>query len=160
MSLVQTLVRKIQNELNALKVATPLNLGQLRMTDQTPSISYSGSFNTASHDLVTARLEVTFTRSDGIVAPPLVDFAYECSVSPTYPQYLATQGISFTGNDTTDLLDFYIHGYEYETGSNSVTFYIDFMNAVAPYAGAAATISATVKAISTVPGSLSLVRSI
>lgn len=158
MSLVQTLVRKIKNELNALKVATPLNLGQLIFTDQTPSASYTGSFNTQSSSYVAARFAATFTRTDGVLLPPLVDFAYNYSVNPTYTEYMAGNGITITGNDPNVAAEFYVRGYEYSASGSSVIFYIDILNAIAPYSGASASVSVNVSALSTVEGTLTLTR--
>ena len=158
MSLVQTLIKRIDNELKALKTATPLNFGALNFPDQTPQETYTGSINTSSQDYVVARIAATFTRSDSEPTTPLVDFAFDMSVSPTYVEYMATQGVTITGNDPNAMHDFFIRGYEAETTNNSVTFYIDIINAIAPYAGATATLTVTVEAISPVEGTLTLTR--
>lgn len=158
MNKVQVILRKIENELKALKASTPLNAGALAFPDQTPTETYTGSVNTASQNYVVARIGATFTRTDGQLTTPLVDFAFDMSVSPTYQQYMATQGITITGNDPNAMIDFFIRGYEASTTNNSVTFYIDALNAIAPYAGSTATLSVTVAALSTVEGTLTLER--
>ena len=158
MSLVQTLIKRIDNELKALKTATPLNFGALNFPDQTPQETYTGSINTSSQDYVVARIAATFTRSDSEPTTPLVDFAFDMSVSPTYVQYMASQGITITGNDPNAMVDFFVRGYEAATTDDSVTFYIDVLNAIAPYAGASASITVTVDAISPVEGTLTLAR--
>lgn len=158
MSTVQIQVKRLENELHALKAATPLNLGALQFPDQTPSGQKTISINTASQDYVVARIAATFTRSDDELTTPLVDFAYDLSVSPSYVEYMATQGVTITGNDPNAMVDFFIRGYEASTTDNSVTFYIDALNAIAPYAGATASLTVIVQALSPVEGTLTLER--
>lgn len=158
MSETQIIINRIDNELKALKGSTPLNAGALAFPEQTPTQSYTASINTSSQDYVVARLAATFTRTDGQLTTPLVDFAYDLTVSPTYVQYMATQGVTITGNDPNAMVDFFIRGYEAATTENSVTFYIDALNAIAPYAGSSATLTVTVAALSTVEGNLTIER--
>lgn len=158
MSETQKIINRIDNELKAIKGSTPLNAGALAFPEQTPTQSYTASINTSSQDYVVARLAATFTRTDGQLTTPLVDFAYDLTVSPTYVQYMATQGVTITGNDPNAMVDFFIRGYEAATTENSVTFYIDALNAIAPYAGSSATLTVTVAALSTVEGNLTIER--
>lgn len=160
MNRVQALIRTIKDELQALKVATPLNLGQLKFPDQTPTASYSGSINTSGQDAVVARIVATFTRSDGETTTPLVDFAFNYSISPAYQEYMATQGITITGNDPNVQSEFFIRGYENATTDDSVSFNIDVLNAAAGFVGQTATLGLNVQAISTVKGTLTLRRTI
>lgn len=155
---VENRLKIVENELRALKRATEPNIGMLKFPSSTPTASYSGSFPTTSQDLVAARLAATFTRTDGGSGAPLVDFAFDTSVSPTQSEYLSTQGITYTGNDTNTNLDEYVQGYEYSITDTSVVFYIDFQNAFAYYPGASATLSVTVQALATVPGTLTIER--
>lgn len=160
MNRVQTLIRRIKDELQALKVATPLNLGQLKFPDQAPTASYSGSIDTSGQDYVIARIVATFTRSDGATTTPLVDFAFNYTISPTYQEFMASQGITITGNDPNVQSEFFIRGYENSTTDNSVTFNIDILNAAAGFVGQSATLGVTVEAISTVQGNLTIRRTI
>lgn len=155
---VQNLIRRIGNELKALKMRSPMSIGALRFPETTPSQSYQGSINTSSQDLVVARLAASFTRADGETMSPMVDFAFNVSVSPTYTQYMATQGVTITGDDPNVMTEFYVQGYVHSATDGSVTYYIDVLNAIAPYAGSAATINVSVEALSTVEGTLTLER--
>lgn len=158
MNRVQTLIRQIKNELQALKVVTPLNIGQLKFPDQVPTATYTGTIDTSGQEYVVARIVATFTRLDEATTPPLVDFAFDYSINPTYQQYMASQGITITGNDPNVQSEFFIRGYENTTTDNSVSFNIDVLNAVAGYAGQNIDISLDVQAISTVAGELTLER--
>lgn len=155
----QSTIKRLDNELKALKMTAPISLGALKFPDQTPTASYTGSFDTASQDYVAARLVATFERTDG-TATPLVDFTYEISVSPTYVEYQASQGITVTGNDPNVMTEFYTRGYVASASGKTVTFNIDVLNAFAPYAAAPATITVSVQAISTVKGTLTIERTI
>lgn len=145
-------------ELKALKQTTPVSIGALRFPDSVPTADYTGSIDTSIQDYVIARIEATFTRSDGIQITPMVDFAYSVSISPTYQEYRATQGVIITGNDPNVNIESYMTGYESGTTSDSVIFSIDVLNAIAPYAGATATLTAHVEAISTIEGTLTIKR--
>lgn len=158
MNFTQTLITRIRDEINALKVATPLNVGQLRFPSSAPSVNYSGSINTSSSDLVIARLAATFTRTDGSSDPPYVDFAFSAYVSPNQQQAMASMGITFTGPDVNAYEDFYINGYVNNVGTGSVTFYVEVKNAVNPYGSSPKTLNAQIQAISTVEGNLTLTR--
>lgn len=160
MSLAEIQLRQIEDELRALKASTPLNLGQLALPSEAPSVSYTGQIDTQSQDLVVCRLEATFARTDGETDPPLVDFGFNMGVSPTYAEYLASQGISFSANDGTDYEDFYINGYVGATGTGSVTFFVDVKNAVAPWGSSPKTLTANISAYSTLAGTLSIRRTI
>ena len=150
----------MENELKALKQTSPVSLGALEYPNSTPTQTYSGSVDTSSHDYVIARIEATFTRSDGLQITPMVDFAFDIAISPTYQQYMASIGVEITGNDPNVMAEFYTTAYEASVTNDSVTYNIDVLNAIAPYAGATATIAATVQAISTVKGTLTLTRTI
>lgn len=155
---VESRLAGLENELKALKQYAPVSIGALQYPDQTPTESYSGNFDTGGVDLVVARLAATFTRSDGSQTTPLVDFAFETSITPTYQDYMRDRGVEITGLDPNEAGEFFVHCYEAGTTDDSVTVFIDVLNAIAPYAGATATLSATVQAISPVNGNLTLVR--
>ena len=146
----------LENELKALKMTAPVSIGALQYPNSTPTVHYTGSINTGGMDLVVARLEVTFTRSDGQQITPMVDFAYETAISPNYQQYRKSQGINITGKDPNVADEFYVRCYEAATTDDSVVVFVDVLNAIAPYAGASATLEATVQAISTVEVTLAL----
>lgn len=157
---VENKLVEMENELKALKQTAPVSLGALEFPQSTPTQTYTGSIDTSSQNYVVARIEAKFTRSDGLQIAPMVDFAFDIAVSPTYQEYMASMGIEITGNDPNVMTEFYTTAYEASTSSDSVTYNIDVLNAIAPYAGATATITATVQAISTVNGTLTLTRTI
>lgn len=153
-------LKKLEDELRALKASTPLNIGQLAIPDSAPTVSYTGQIDTQSQELIICRIEATFTRTDGGTEPPLVDFGFDMSVTPTYADFLASQGISFSANDGTEYEDVFINGYVGDTGLGSVTFYIDVKNAVAPWGASPKTLTVNISAYSTLPGNLTLRRTI
>lgn len=151
-------VTRLEQEIHALKGYSAPVLGQLRYPSSAPSASYSGTIDTSQQQLIIARFEATFTRDDGGTESPLTDFAFDAHISPTYQQYMASQGITVTGNDLTAYEDFFINGYITKVGSGSITFTIEVKNAVAPWGQAQKTINLNVQAISTIKGTLALVR--
>ena len=157
---VESRITSLENELKALKQTAPVSMGALRFPASAPTATYTGSIDTSSQNYVVARIEATFTRSDGLQVAPLVDFAFDISVSPTYQEYMASINVVISGDDPNVQEEFYVTSYEASTGNDSVTYNIDVLNAIAPYAGSAATITTTVQAISTVEGTLTLTRTI
>lgn len=74
-------IKNMNNEVRSLKVVQPINGGAL--TQHAVSISYEGEVdmdNPISTYSLLAAFEVTFTRTDGINKPPLVQFGF--SVTP------------------------------------------------------------------------------
>lgn len=155
---IQKIVTRIKNELRALKVASPLNVGTLNFPEQAPSVSYSGTIDTTGQSFIVARLAVTFTRTDGQAIPPFVDFAFDYGVSPTYQEYMASQGVQITGNDPNVSSEFYILGYLEDAENSSATYYIDVTNAIAGFASSSISLNVNVQALSTVEGTLTLQR--
>lgn len=132
-------LQKIEDELKALKVIQPLNGGAL--TKDGATATWSGVFdknNPISDFSLLAAFRATYTRTDGIDKPPLVQFSF--SISPD-------------GND------FGSGGMVFTMGTNSVSYRICLFNTWWPF-GAATTGSATLTctAYSTVPGTLILER--
>lgn len=147
----------LEDELKALKQRTPLFIGALQFPGSTPSATFSGTLDNSGMNLVVLRLACKFQRSDGISQAPLVDFAFKSTVSPTYVEYMASVGVTITGNDPNVSQDFAVKGYEAETGEDYVIYYIDVYNSVWP-AVLTGTFLATVQAISTAPGTLTITR--
>lgn len=159
MSMTQTLLKRIENELKALKVSMPLNFGALKFPDQIPTASYTGTFSgTDELGYVAARVAATFTRTDGEPTPPMVDFAFNAEIHPNYVESAAQQGTTITGPDPNAIDEYGVIGYEAETGENSVTFYIDILSQILVYAIPTITMNVTVQANSTVEGTLTLAR--
>ncbi len=158
MSTTQRLLKRIENELKALKASTPLNFGALRFPDEIPTASYSGTFDGTEAKYVVARVAATFTRTDSEASPPMVDFAFDFEISPDYVESAAQQGVTITGSDPSAIDEYGVIGYEAETGTNSVTFYIDVLGQILVYAVSTITLNVTVQANSTVEGTLTLER--
>lgn len=158
MKTVQGRINQIEAELKALKISTPINFGALRFPDQIPTATYNGTFSGTEAGYVVARVAATFTRTDGESAPPMVDFAFDFTIHPNYVESGAQQGVTITGSDPTAIDDYGIIGYEYSTGTNSVTFYIDVLAQILVYAVSTVTLGLTIQANSTVEGTLTTER--
>lgn len=150
----------MENELRALKQTAPMAIGMLQYPDTNPTASYSGTVDTTGAGTVLARIEATFTRSDGLQITPMVDFAFDFSVSPTYTENRLTIGLQVTGDDPNCNVEGYIAQYEAKTTQDSVTFNVDVLDVIAPYTSGTATIDLQVQAISPVAGTLTLMRTI
>ena len=155
---IERLIASIQNELRALKASSPLSLGALKFPDQTPTAPYSGHVDTTTQNYVAARIAATFTRTDGETSTPLVDFAFDYTLSPNYVGAMATQGVTISGNDPNTPSEIYVRGYVAATTATSVTYYIDILNAVVGLALSSVGLGLNVQAISTVNGALELER--
>lgn len=155
---IQNQIRKLEEEIKAQKASFAPSLGQLQYPDSTPTASYTGSVDTASQDLVIARLEATFERTDGKTSTPLVDFGFEAHVTPDRPTALRDLGITITGNDLTSYEEIYIGGYVTATTPTTVTFTINVLNAVQPVGPSPKTLTVSVAAYSTVKGTLTMER--
>lgn len=153
----------IQNEQRAQKTSSKLNGGSLNLPGSTPTASYSGFVANSNAD-TTARWIATFTRTDGIALPPYVEFAWDFSLAKyTYEDLLQTPGTSVTnvtGRDKQAIDQvIFIEGV-YEVGANYVKWRID----ISPdrywyFSGAGGTtVTLAVQAVSTVIGTLTLVR--
>lgn len=79
-------VKKLKDEIQALKVAQPINGGAL--TRHSVTASWQGTIDKnapISPYSCLAAFVATFERRDGVAKPPLVQFAY--SLSPDYTNY-------------------------------------------------------------------------
>ena len=122
----QRLVRT-RNELKAQKVYSGLTYSQLLLPENTPQLSYSGTASlSGSGTTPIARLRFRFTRSDGLIKQPMINFAYNASVSPTYKSFAEANGFVFDADDL-DYIDITeINGYIKELGDGYTDFYVDF----------------------------------
>ena len=85
--------QKLQDEIRSLKVTQPINGGAL--TRHSVTASWQGTIDQnapVSQYSMLAAFVATYTRSDGVVKPPLVQFAY--SLSPDYSSVEHTQTYS------------------------------------------------------------------
>lgn len=152
----------IEDELRAQKSAGPFNGGALNVPSMSPEQTWSG-FVSNSNNQVTARWVATFTRSDGIDEPPMVDFAWDFSLGKTYYQDMvddpAGYATSVSGRDKRAIDESKFIDYPQEVGPNFVKWSVD----INPdqwwyYSASGTTVNLTVQAISTVIGTLALVR--
>ena len=160
---VEARIVKLKNEANAQKVARELAFSQLLLPENTPSANYSAFLpvGITSQNGIVARCRVRFTRTDGVVATPFVNFPFNVTLSPTYVEYMATQGNTLTGDDADYVDEQCFVGYIAEAGTNYVDFYIDITDTLIMvfdpnYPGV--TFSFTVEGVSTAPGQLTVTR--
>lgn len=154
----------IQNEQRAQKVATSLNYGQLKLPENTPSASWSGRVRNLINmaEGVNARWVATFTRSDGVVSPPLVSFPYDYSLERYFYDDLIASG-QLTGvtsrdkraNDEYNFFDSLL-----EVGSNYVKWKIEISGQWYYEASDGTIVNLSVQAVSMVPGTLTLERAV
>ena len=148
-----------KNELKALKTAQELAWGALSTPDQAPSQSWSGSISlTVSPEpdtYVMHRWRARFTRSDGKTVTPFVQFAFSDSYTPTYKDFVISQGASVSGPDFDAANEYYIRGYTAGTGTDYVDYYIEVVNGFT-VGYTSTTLSLSVQALSPVIGTLTL----
>lgn len=93
-------LKKYQNEIRALKAVQPINGGSL--TQHALTATWEGDINKnqpISQYSLLAAFKATFTRTDGVNIPPLVQFAF--NTSPSTSESIDECGgvvISFTDN--------------------------------------------------------------
>ena len=123
----QSRLVSIRNELKAQKSYSGIAYSRLLMPENTPSQTYSGSIGlSGSGNGPLARVRFRFTRTDGLTDPPLVNFAFTASISPTYAEFTRSAGFDFTGNDLDYINSRQISGYIGATGDSTVDFYVDY----------------------------------
>lgn len=158
---VEKRITAIHNELKAQKVYSGLTYSQLLLPENNPTQSYSGTASlSGSGDDPVARLRFRFTRADGIIDPPMVDFAMQVGLNPTYQQFAEDYGFVFNVNDLSYLTYTEAEGYIAELGDGYVDFYVDFDRFLSTQFFSLNTIgiSATVQAIANVKGTLTVER--
>lgn len=154
---VQQRIVKMHNELKAQKVSSGLAYSQLLLPENTPSQTYSGSMNlSGSGTGPLARVRFRFTRADALYDPPLINFTFTATTSPTYKQFVESKGFTISGNDL-DYFDWWmVSGYIGEIGDSYVDFYVDFKRSIKNNFFSLSTMSFTVtcQAIASVNGTL------
>lgn len=152
---------ELRNEIKAQKVYNGLAYSQLLFPENNPVQSYTGTASlSGSGDTPVARLRFRFTRTDGLIEPPFINFAYDASYSPTYQQFAESYGFEFTGRDLSQLEANDITSYIHNFGDGYVDFYIDFQSSMreAFFSLNSMQISATCYAITSVQGTLVMER--
>lgn len=130
---VQNRLMRIRNELKSQKTYSPLAYSSLLLPENTPELSYSGSFSTSSGNTPLARVCFRFTRTDGILEPPMINFAFSVDFSPTYKSFLESLNVPVSGDDLGYFDWIQASGYIDSMDENYVDFYIDFSSDIAAY---------------------------
>lgn len=135
-------ITKYRGEIQALKTAQPINGGSL--TEHAVTATWEGTIDKdapiSSYSLLAA-FKATFTRSDGVLLPPLVQFAFSTNPSTT---------------DSDGECGAAVEGF----GENSVSYRIILDNYWWPFSSSQTTgsVRITCSAYSPVPGALTLER--
>ena len=157
----QQRIVEIRNELQAQKVFSGLIYSQVLMPENTHQLSYTGEATwSGSEDAPIARVRFRFTRTDGLVDPPLINFTHTSSFSPTYKQFAEANGFVFSGGDLSFFSTQGIEGYIADIGDGYVDFYVDFKASIKNllFSRNSVSISTTCQAVSNVYGTLSVER--
>lgn len=153
----QSRIVGMRNELQSQKAYSGMAYSQMLMPENTPSQTYSGSISlSGSGNGPLARVRFRFTRTDGLIDPPLINFAYTATISPTYAEFVRDNGFSFTGNDLSYIDATNISGYIGETGDGFVDFYVDYSRQFTSmfFSRNSLTTTVTCQAIASVKGTL------
>lgn len=138
---ISTRIKKLSDEIKALKSAQPINAGNLAQSAKTESLSFTVRTDEYwSGSKIRCIFEATYVRTDDILKPPLVQFAY--SLNPDMN----------TESDSSA-------GIPFAIGTDSVTYRIILATNWWPfYSSTVGTSTLTCTAYSTVPGTLTLRR--
>ena len=155
----QQKIVELRNELKAQKVFSGLTYSQLLLPANTPQQSYNDTVSLSGSGLV-ARIRFRFTRSDGLVDAPMINFAYTASISPTYKSFAESYGFSFSADDLSYIETSRTSGYIYDLGDGYVDFVVDFNSSLRTifFSLNSLSISVTCQAIANVQGTLSVER--
>lgn len=156
---VQNRVTQLHNEVKAQKVFSGLTYSQLLLPENSPTVSYSDTVSLSGSGVV-ARIRFRFTRTDGLTNPPMINFAYSTSISPTYKSFAESYGFSFSADDLSYLDWRDIAGYIATVNDGYVDFYVDFSPELRSmfFSLNSLSISVTCQAIANVSGTLSVER--
>ena len=161
MESVQARLVRIRNELKAQKVASGLAFSSLLMPENNPTATWSGSISFASTgaDNILARIRFRFARTAGSDAP-MVNFTIATELSPKYASYIATQGLTVTGDDVDYVDEQSITSYVADSGDGWVDYYVDFDTTLLNnfYTLTAINATVTVTAVAMVAGTLTTER--
>lgn len=157
---VQERIVKLQNEVKAQKVFSGLTYSQLLLPANTPTETYSDTINLSGTNDPIARLRFRFTRTDGIIEPPMINFTYSTTITPSYKSFAESYGFVFSANDLSYLDTTEVTGYIGALGDGYVDFYVDFSVSLKSkfFSRSSLSISVTCQALANVNGSLSVER--
>lgn len=164
MDTVTARLTNIENELKAQKSSSSLNYGALYKTEDTPTATWSGNVSNTvvSGTDINARFILTFTRTDGVDKPPLVNFPYDYTLARyRYDDARASGSMTnVTGPDVHAWDEVFFSDALYEVGSNYVKWKIEIGNNWYYEASNGTTVTITAQAISSVDGNLTIVRAL
>lgn len=129
-------LKKYQNEIRALKAVQPINGGSL--TQHALTATWTGDINKnqpISQYSLLAAFKATFTRTDGVNIPPLVQFAF--NTSPSTSESVGECGAvvtSFTDNSISYRIILYSYWWPFSS-SQSVGRVTITCKAYSPVAG-------------------------
>lgn len=155
---VQQRLVAIRNELQAQKIASSLAYSSVLFPDNVPEEYWSGKITTDFSQAIMASFRATFTRNDEIDSTPLVDFTLDFDI-PTVADWIKAQGGTVTGRDPEAEMENWVESFVENADDRSVSYRINFLNGIG---AGASEIDAriTVRAISPVPGTLKLERTL
>ena len=156
---VQNRLVRLENELKAQKTASTLAYSSMLFPENTPVASISGTISTTTLRTPMARLEATFTRSDGRTETPFVDFAYYLEMD-SFADWVENIGGTVSGPDKDASNSANTIGYLAEATNGTVKFFIDFSVGIVKEGQSSVSFSIDVQAISPVEGTLTIARTI
>lgn len=164
---IQNRLVAIRNEQRAQKASSVLNYGQLVLPENTPTKSWYGNVSNTMNisEGVTARWVATFTRSDEIHEPPLVDFAWDFTLDKgNYQDLIQANYITSTsGRDIKAVDEIKFSEGLHEVGDNYIKWKIEIIgnNGSWFYVSSNGTgVKIDCQAISMVSGTLTLERAV
>lgn len=146
----------LRNELKAMKVSSGLAFSSLLLPENTPTLDYDGTATISGSDYSSpvARIRFRFARNDGLIDPPMINFAFSASFSPSYKNFVESHGFTISGPDL-DYFDWVcVSGYIAGIGDGYIDYYVDFKGVIRYYFFSINSISfrITCQAISNVTG--------
>ena len=160
---VEKRLAAVHNELKAQKVYSGITYSQLLLPENNPVESYSGSISLSGGGTgPLARLRFRFTRLDGSLDTPLVDFASRVSISPTYKEFAEANSFVFSKGDLSYTTILGVNTYIGELGDGYTDFYVDFEQDLAFYYFSLSNLSVSVQvqAMANIKGTLIVTRTI
>lgn len=157
----QQKIVELRNELQAQKVYSGLAYSSLLLPENTPTRTFTDTVSlSGSGSGPIARIRFRFIRTDGLLDPPLINFAYSASYSPTYKQFAESNGFSFSANDLDYITLLDISGYIAELGDGYVDYYVEYSRSIKNrlFSLNSISISVEVQAIVAVNGRLEVER--
>lgn len=126
---IQQRIVALRNELQSQKVFSGLTYSQLLLPENLPTQTYSGNASLSGDpNSVVARVRFRFTRTDGLMETPAINFTQECKLSPTYAEFVRGNGFTVSGNDLGYYNQWEVSSYVSEIGDGYVDFTVDLQS--------------------------------